>query len=147
MSDEVKEDKEQRKKRKELRRKKREEYQNRLSKIDPDVAEERNPLITDIVTVHLKKDMKVFEARWSEGQPLSNTVFLNTPLFWYKKHKWGHKDVKEFFKIVGVYKNDLDSDLSVIWGIDESSKKKKKEKRKKKKRGREERKEKKKERG
>lgn len=126
--DKSKEDKEARKKRKELRRKKREEFQNRLSSIDGNNANERNPIILEIVKEHLKKDIDVFQARWQSGSPLSNKVFLNTPLFWYKKHKWSHKDVKEFFKIVGVYKENLDSELSIIWGIDETSKKKKKEK-------------------
>mmetsp|Transcript_54488 Transcript_54488/g.49045 ORF Transcript_54488/g.49045 Transcript_54488/m.49045 type:complete len:811 (-) Transcript_54488:91-2523(-) len=129
--DSKKEDKEARKKRKELRRKKREEFQNRLKSIDGGNPDERNPIILEIVKEHLKKDIDVFQARWQSGAPLSNQVFLNTPLFWYKKHKWSHKDVKEFFKIVGVYKENLDSELSIIWGIDETSKKKKKEKRKK----------------
>ena len=126
--DNKKEDKEARKKRKELRRKKREEFQNRLAAIDSKKAEERNPIIIEIVKEHLKKDIDVFQARWQSGTPLSNQVFLNTPLFWYKKHKWSHKDVKEFFKITNVYKENLDSELSIIWGIDETSKKKKKEK-------------------
>ena len=126
--DKGKEDKEARKKRKELRRKKREEFQNRLSSIDSNNADDRNPIILEIVKEHLKKDIDVFQARWQSGTALSNQVFLNTPLFWYKKHKWSHKDVKEFFKIVGVYKENLDSELSIIWGIDETSKKKKKEK-------------------
>jgi len=136
MSDEEKEDgkkedKEERRKRKELRRQKREEFQNRLRAVDETDAEKRNPIIIEIVKQHLGKGLDVFQARWQRETPLSNDVFLNTPLFWYKKHKWSHKDVKEFFKIVGVHKDNLDSELSVIWGIDESAKKKKKEKRKK----------------
>ena len=123
-----KEDKEARKKRKELRRKKREEFQNRLSSVDARNSSQRNPIIIEIVKEHLHKDIDVFQARWQSGTPLSNQVFVNTPLFWYKKHKWSHKDVKEFFKIVGVYKENLDAELSIIWGIDESSKKRKKEK-------------------
>eukprot|EP01083_Nonionella_stella_P285965 973323_1 len=123
--------KEDRKKRKEERRKRREAFQNRLAVVSEDNPSERNPIIIEIVKEHLHKDIDVFQARWQTGAPLSNTVFLNTPLFWYKKHKWSHKDVKEFFKITGVYKENLDSECAVIWGIDETSKKKKKEKRKK----------------
>merc|ERR1712154_60861 len=124
-------DKEQRKKRKEQRRRKREEFQNRLNAVDPNDASLRNPIIIEIVKQHLKKDIDVFQARWTTGSPLSNQVFSATPLFWYKKHKWSHKDVKEFFKITGIKKENLESELSVIWGIDETSKKRKKEKRKK----------------
>eukprot|EP01084_Bolivina_argentea_P004853 9181_1 len=121
--------KEDRKKRKEERRKRREAFQNRLAVVSEDNPSERNPIIIEIVKEHLHKDIDVFQARWQTGAPLSNTVFLNTPLFWYKKHKWSHKDVKEFFKITGVYKENLDSECAVIWGIDENFRKKK-EKRK-----------------
>jgi len=137
MSDDLKVDdgskdsKEARQKRKELRKQKREEYQNRLNAVDQTVPEERNPIIVEIITEHLKRDMNVFQARWQRGTVLSNEVFLNTPLFWYKKHKWSHKDVKEFFKIAGAYREGLDSELNVIWGIDEHSKKRKKEQRRK----------------
>ena len=121
-----KDDKEARRKRKELRRQKREQYQQRLKAVDKGDSS-RNDLIVEIITEHLKKDMNVFQARWQTGTALSNEVFINTPLFWYKKHKWSHKDVKEFFKIVGVYREGLDSELNVIWGIDEHSKRRKKE--------------------
>jgi len=130
VDDANKDDKEARRKRKELRRQKREDLQNRLNAVDKTVAEERNPIIMEILD-HLKKDLNVFQARWQRGTVLSNEVFMNTPLFWYKKHKWSHKDVKEFFRIVGVYRDGLDSELNVIWGIDEHSKKRKKEQRRK----------------
>jgi len=123
--------KEERKKRKELRRAKREEFQTRLNAVPRNNTAQRNAIIIEIVTQHLKKDVDVFQARWQNGKALSNDVFSNTPLFWYKKHKWSHKDVKEFFKIVGIYKENLDSELSIIWGIDETAKNKKKEKKKK----------------
>ena len=127
VDDANKDDKEARRKRKELRRQKREQYQNRLKAVDKTNPDERNPIIVEIITEHLKRDMNVFQARWQTGTVLSNKVFIDTPLFWYKKHKWSHKDVKEFFKIVGVYRDGLDSELNVIWGIDEHSKKRKKE--------------------
>jgi len=125
-----KDDKEARRKRKELRRQKREDYHNRLNAVDKTVPEQRNPIIMEILD-HLKKDLNVFQARWQRGTVLSNEVFMNTPLFWYKKHKWTHKDVKEFFRIVGAYRDGLDSELNVIWGIDEHSKKRRKEQRRK----------------
>eukprot|EP01083_Nonionella_stella_P071819 193146_1 len=131
MSEDHKEDKAARKKRKEERRRKREEFQNRLAAVSEHNPKQRNPIIIEIVRDHLKKDIDVFQARWQTNTPLSNQVFLNTPLFWYKKHRWSHKDVKEFFKICKVHRENLDSELSIIWGIDETSKKKKKEKRKK----------------
>lgn len=121
-------DKEERRKRKEARRAKREAFQIRLNAADKLSASEWNPIIIEIVTDHLKKDLTVFQARWHHDTPLSIDVLSTTPLFWYKKHKWSHKDVKEFFKVTGINKPNLESELSIIWGIDESSKKKKKEK-------------------
>jgi len=124
-------DKEARRKRKELRRAERAQFQARLKAVDQSVASLRNPIIVEIIETHLKQDLSVFQARWQTGNVLSNDVFLNTPLFWYKKHKWSHKDVKEFFKIVEIYNADLEAELNIVWGIDDTAKRKKKEKRKK----------------
>merc|ERR1712019_67530 len=104
-------DKEERKKRKEARRAKREQYKARLHAADKLNASEWNPIIIEIVTQHLKKDLTVFQARWHSETPLSCHILSNTPLFWYKKHKWSHKDVKEFFKITEIMKPNLESDL------------------------------------
>jgi len=125
------EDKEARRKRKELRRAERSQFQTRLAAVDQNVASLRNPIIVEIIESHLKQDLSVFQARWQKGSVLSNEVIVKTPPFWFKKHKWSHKDVKEFFKILSIYTPDLEAALNVVWGVDDTAKRKKKEKRKK----------------
>jgi len=38
--------------------------------------EERNSVVKEIVEDYLKKSIKVFEARWTEGTPLTDEVFF-----------------------------------------------------------------------
>jgi len=95
--------------------------------IDPD---QRNPVVKEIVEDYLKKSIKVFEARWTEGTPLTDEVFVATPLFWYKRHKWQAKDIKELFDIAGINRPTLDSELNLLYDLDGSEQNGKKSKKK-----------------
>jgi len=100
----------------------------KVSKVlDPD---QRNPVVKEIVEDYLKKSIKVFEARWTEGTPLTDEVFVATPLFWYKRHKWQAKDIKELFDIAGINRPTLDSELNLLYDLDGSEQNGKKSKKK-----------------
>jgi len=92
--------------------------------------EERNPVVKEIVEDYLKKSIKVFEARWTEGSPLSDEIFFATPLFWYKRHKWQAKDIKELFEIAGLNRPTLDDELNLLYDLDGNAKNRKKNKKK-----------------
>jgi len=88
-------------------------------------------VVKEIVEDYLKKSIKVFEARWTEGTPLTDEVFFSTPLFWYKRHKWQAKDIKEFFEIAGLNRPTLDSELNLLYDLDGNAKNAKKKNKKK----------------
>jgi len=89
---------------------------------------QRNSVVREIVEDYLKKSIKVFEARWTEGTALTDEVFLATPLFWYKRHKWLAKDIKELFEISGINRPTLDSELTLLYDLDGTGKNRKKTK-------------------
>ena len=91
----------------------------------------RNPVIIKIVENYLGRSVQVFENQWQNNTLLSDEILLNTPIFWFKKHKWKHTDVRDFYSIMGLQRENLDNQLIQTYKLDSNGKVKKKKKVKK----------------
>ena len=56
----------------------------------------------------------------------NNIGVSNTPLFWYKRHKWGAQNIKDFFVImdINIPGRDIDAELKQIFNAKTQKKKK-----------------------
>lgn len=86
----------------------------------------RNVLVTEVVEKFLGLSMSVFHARWQTSTCLTDEIISNTPLFWYKRHKWTAQSIKDFFVImdINIPGRDIDAELKQIFNAKPQKKKK-----------------------